>query len=219
MPIELFKKISDYVKKQMSGETTGHDWYHIERVLKIARKLQNIEGGDLEIIEIATVLHDLSDYKNYEYNEEKAKLVLRGMMGVLELPVDLQEKIEKIVEEIQYRGVDTKSPSSLEAKIIQDADWLDAIGAIGIARTFATGGSIQRVLYDPKRKPRRKITADDYLHKKREGTSFNYFYEKILVLPEMMNTATAKRWAESRINFVEKYIEQFLLEWEEEDLK
>jgi len=218
MPTELFEKVSDYVKKQMSDEPTGHDWHHVERVLKIARKLQIAEGGDLELIELAALLHDLSDYKNYEYDEEKARLVLRGMMGVLEISTDLQEKIELIVEEIQYRGVDTKKPASLEAKIIQDADWLDAMGAIGVARTFATGGRIRRVIYDPRRKPRHRITSDDYLHKKREGTSLNYFYEKTLQLPDMMNTATAKKWAKSRVEFIENYIKQFLLEWEANDL-
>jgi len=218
MPSELFNKAVDYVKKQMSAEFTGHDWHHVERVLKIARKLQAVEGGDLELIEIGTILHDLGDYKDYEYDEEKARLVLRGMMGVLEVPVDLQEKIEKIVQEIQYRGVDTKTPTSLEAKIIQDADWLDSMGAIGIARTFATGGRIKRALHDPRRKPRNRLKADDYLHRKQEGTSLNYFYEKTLKLPEMMNTETAKRWSIPRVEFAKKYIEQFLTEWEEQDL-
>jgi uncharacterized protein len=217
MASELFNKAADYVKKQMSAEPTGHDWFHVERVLKTARKLQAIEGGDLELIELGAVLHDLGDYKNYEYDEEKARLVLRGMMGVLEMPVDLQEKIEKIVEEIQYRGIDTKAPTSLEAKIIQDADWLDAVGAISIARTFATGGRIKRVLHDPRRKPRNRLKADDYLHRKQEGTSFNYFYEKALKLPEIINTKTAQRWAVSRIEFLKKYIEQFLAEWEGKD--
>lgn len=218
MPTELFNRAADYVKKQMSLEFTGHDWYHVERVLKIARKLQAVEGGDLSLIEIGTVLHDLGDYKNYEFDEEKARLVLRGMMGILEVPVELQEKIEAIVDQIQYRGVDTKSPTFLEAKIIQDADWLDAVGAIGIARTFATGGRIKRILYDPRRKPRNRLKANDYLHHKQEGTSLNYFYEKALKLPEMMNTETAKRWATSRIDFLKKYIEQFLIEWDEKDL-
>jgi len=219
MSVEFFNKVVDYVKKQMINEPTGHDWYHVERVLKIARKLQALEGGDLDLIELAAILHDLSDYKNYDYDEEKARLVLRGMMGVLEISNDVQEKIEKIVQEIQYRGVDTKKPETLEGRIIQDADWLDAMGAIGIARTFATGGRIQRVLYDPKRKPRRRITADDYLHKKREGTSLNYFYEKVFELPKMMNTNTAKIWAKSRVDFIENFIKQFLIEWEGEDLK
>lgn len=218
MSSELFNKAVDYVKKQMSVEFTGHDWYHAERVLKIARKLQVVEGGDLELIELGAVLHDLSDYKNYGHDEEKARLVLRGMMGILEVPVDLQEKVEKIVKESQFRGVDTKTPTFLEAKIIQDADWLDAMGAIGVARTFATGGRISRVLHDPNRKPRNRLKENDYLHRKQEGTSFNYFYEKVFKLPAMMNTETAKRWAVPRIEFLKKYIEQFLIEWEEKDL-
>ncbi len=218
MPSELFKKAVEYAKKQMTAEYTGHDWHHVERVLNIARKLQAVEGGDLELIEFGTVMHDLGDYKNYEYDEEKAHLVLRGMMGVLEVPTELQEKVGMIVKQIQYRGVDTKTPTFLEAKIIQDADWLDAIGAIGVARTFATGGRIKRIMHDPRRKPRNRLKADDYLHHKQEGTSFNYFYEKAFKLTDMMNTKTAKIWAGPRIEFLKKYMEQFLIEWDGKDI-
>ncbi len=214
MSSDLLKKATSYVKVQFGNEPTGHDWYHIERVLRMARKLQAVEGGNLELIEILAVLHDLGDYKNYDFDEKKAQLVLKGMMDIIEVPTQLQSAIIDIVTEIQYRGRDTKKPTSLEAKIIQDADWLDSVGAIGIARIFSTGGRIRRMIHDPKRKPRMNLSSDDYILKKREGTSFNYFYEKTLNLPKILNTDTAKNIAKERIKFLKIYMNQFLEEWE-----
>jgi len=210
---ELIKKTAEYVKKKLTNDPTGHDWYHIERVLRMAKRLQAEEGGDLKLIELAVLLHDLGDYKQYEFDELKGIMVLRGMMDILEIETDLQEKIIKIVDEAQYKGDATVVPQTLEGKIIQDADWLDAMGAVGIARTFSTGGRIKRVIYDPKRKPRKKLSKEDYQRRKTDGTSINYFYEKVLKLPKMMNTKTARDIAEKRAKFIENYIEEFLIEW------
>jgi uncharacterized protein len=215
----LIEKTAEYVKLKLYNEPTGHDWYHVERVWKIAKFLQATEGGNSEIIELSALLHDLGDYQQREFNEIKGSLILRGMMDILGIAPDMQEIIIKVVEESQYQASETKTPTTLEGKIIQDADWLDAIGAIGLSRTFATGGRIKRIIHDPKRKPRRKISKEDYQTKKREGTSINQIYEKIFRLPNMMNTATAKKIAESRIDFVEKFTEQFFLEWKGLDLK
>jgi len=211
---ELIKQTAEYVKRKLANDPTGHDWYHVERVWETAKKLQTEEGGDLLLIELAALLHDLGDYKQYEFDELKGMMVLRGMMDILEIEHDLQEKIIEIVDEAQYKGDATIVPSSLEGKIIQDADWLDALGAIGIARVFSTGGRIRRMIYDPKRKPRKKLSKQDYQRRKTEGTSLNYFYEKALKLPKMMHTETAKKMAEARANFIENYIEEFLGEWE-----
>lgn len=216
MPSELIKKTAEYVKRKLLNEPTGHDWHHVTRVWKMAKRLQAEEGGDLGIVELAALLHDLGDYKQYEFDELKGIMVLRGMMDILEIESEIQEKILKIVDESQYKGDDTKVPSSLEGKIIQDADWLDAMGAIGIARTFSTGGRIRRMIYDPQRKPRKKLSKADYQHRKTEGTSINYFYEKALKLPAMMNTKTARAMAEKRVKFMEGYIEEFLGEWQGE---
>ncbi|MDO8499904.1 MAG: HD domain-containing protein [bacterium] len=209
----LVKKTADYVQKKLCNDPTGHDWHHVERVWKIAKQLQKEEGGDLEIIELAALLHDLGDYKQHQFDEVKGLLVLRGMMDVLEIEEACQEKIMKIVEEAQYAGDSTVPPSTLEGKIVRDANWLDVLGAVGIARVFAIGGSIGRAIYDPERKPRKKLTRLDYQRKKKEGTSLNYFYEKVLKLPDMMYTKTAKKLAAGRAQFVEKFIEQFLAEW------
>lgn len=216
MPSELIKRAADYVKLQLSGEATGHDWHHVVRVWKTSRRLQSEEGGDLELIELAALMHDLGDNHLYEFDDKKGSLVLHGMMDVLEIEEDLQEKIIKIADELRYHGDTTKPASTLEGRIIQDADWLDVLGALGVARVFATGGRIKRVLHDPNIHPRSRFTARDYQLKKAEGTSVNYFYEKVLKLPKMMNTETAKRIAAKRAKYLESFIEEFLAEWKGE---
>ncbi|OGH93721.1 MAG: hypothetical protein A2538_02450 [Candidatus Magasanikbacteria bacterium RIFOXYD2_FULL_41_14] len=217
MSFESVKKVSAYVQRQLINEPTGHDWYHVKRVWVTAKRIQAIEGGDLELIELAALLHDLGDYKQLDFDEEKGILVLRGMMDVLEIPDDIQKKIVKIVEQSMFVGDDTISPSTLEGKIIQDADWMENLGAIGVARTFATGGRIKRVIHDPERKVRKRLPRSVYLHKKVDGTSFNFFYEKILKLPKLMNTETGRKIAEERVKFTKIFMDKFLSEWEGED--
>lgn len=214
MSSELVQKTADYVKLKLYNEPTGHDWYHVERVWRTARGLQAEEGGDLELLELAALLHDLGDYKHYDLDQSKGFLVLRAMMDILGIEEEREEKIITIVDEAQYNGTETQVPQTIEGKILQDADWLDAIGAIGIARTFATGGQIKRVIHDPRRNLRQRLSKEAYRHRKIEGTSFNYFYEKILKLPEMMNTKTGKALATERAKFVEQYMQEFLAEWE-----
>lgn len=214
MPSALVKKTAAYVKMKLMGEHTGHDWYHVERVWKTAKRLQAEEGGDLELVELAALLHDLGDDKSFEYNEIKGLFVLHGMMDVLDFEEELKEKVVEVIRETQYAGDETKPPKMIEAKIVQDADWLDALGAIGIARTFATGGRIKRQLYDPEKKPRERLTRKEYLYRKQEGTSFNYFYEKAMKLPAMMSTKTAKEIASHRVKCVENFLREFLAEWD-----
>ena len=216
--IDLIKKTAEYVKIKTSGEHTGHDWYHIERVLKMARHLQKKSGGDLELIELAVLLHDLGDMSNFEFENNRGTLIVDGMMDVLEIPDDMQARIIAVVTEARYAANETKKPQSIEGKVLQDADWLDSVGALGVARTFATGGHIKRMLHDPMRKPRRKLKVEDYLYRKQAGTSYNYFFEKILHLPAMMNTEEGKRIAHQRIKFVQAYLEEFIKEWDGKDV-
>lgn len=211
---ELIKKTIEFVKIKLKDEHTGHDWYHTERVWKMAIKLQEKEGGDRQLVELAALLHDLGDYKKYEFNQIKGNFVLLGMMDILGIEDDYKEKISQIVEDAQFVGDETTSPSTIEAKIIQDADWLDALGALGIARTFATGGKIGRLLHDPNRKPRKKLSKEDYQTKKKAGTSINYFYEKVLKLPKMMNTETGREIAQKRTECVNDFLDKFYKEWE-----
>jgi len=211
---DLIKKTAEFVRLKLQDEHSGHDWFHAERVWKLAKQLQEEEGGDREIIELSALLHDLGDYKKYEFNEIKGTFVLRGMMDVLGIEEDAKEQILQVIEEAQFVGDDTKTPSTIEAKIVQDADYLDALGAIGIARTFATGGKIGRMLHDPNRKPRIRLNKKDYQTKKTAGTSINYFYEKVLKLPKMMNTKTGKELAKERVECVKDFLDKFFKEWE-----
>lgn len=212
----LVQKTALYVKAKLHNEFSGSDWYHIERVWKMAKKIQKEEGGDLNLVELATLLHDLGDYKNYQFNEVKGSLVLHGMMDVLDIDEKDQEKLIKIIDEAQYNGNETKVPTTIEGKILQDADWLEALGAIGIARIFSVGGHIKRVIYDPKRKPRKTLSKKDYQLRKQEGTSLNYFYEKSFKLVKMMNTKTGREIAKKREQFLKNFIEEFLAECEGE---
>lgn len=213
---EMIKRAAAYVKKKTEDEHSGHDWYHIERVRDMAARLQKKEGGDLQMIELAALLHDLGDFRQQGFSEIKGSFVLRGMMDVLDIEEDLKEKLMKLIDESQFYGEETKKPKTIEGKILQDADWLDALGAVGIARVFATGGSNRRMMHDPEIKPRARPTKAEYLYRKSDGTSYNYFFEKILKIPKMINTETAKKIAERRIKFTEEFLDQFKKEWEGE---
>jgi uncharacterized protein len=210
----LVQKVLEYVAHTLTTDGSGQDWYHTERVLRTAQQLQSLEGGNRELIELAALLHDVGDYKHYDYNEEKGRLVLKATMDILEIDQETQAALVRIIDEAEYTGPENRVPASLEGKIVQDADSLDILGALGIARVFANGGRIKRPIHDPKRNVRKNLTSDDLKFKKKEGTSFNYFYEKILHLPQMMNTATAREIAASRAQFIENFLEEFKAEWE-----
>lgn len=215
IPQSLVQKTTEYVKQKLINEYTGHDWYHVERVWKMAKKIQKEEGGDLELIELACLLHEFENFRQqYQLSEMKGPFILLGMMDVLEIEKDVQDKIIKIINESQFNGNETKIPTTTEGKILQDADWLETIGALGVARIFATGGYIPRMLHDPKRKPRVKMNKKDYQFRKKEGTSFNYLYEKALKLPKLMNTKIGKAIALQRERFLKDYVDEFLAEWE-----
>ena len=213
---ELIKRVAVYVKSQLWKENTGHDWHHVKRVLRMARILHKEEGGNLMLVELAALLHDLGDYKKHDYSEAKGNLILDAMMDILEIDRKIQETIMELVIESQYHGDETRVPSAAEGKILQDADWLDTVGAIGIARAFATGGHSGRVIHDPTIKPRTKLSKLDHQRKVQDSTSLNYFFEKSLKLPAMMNTKTGKIIAMQRIEFLKLFIKQFLAEWEGE---
>ncbi len=216
MAASLVQKTAEYVGKILSTNGSGQDWYHTERVLATARQLQALEGGNMQLIELSALLHDVGDYKHFEYNETKGKLVLKATMDILEIDQEMQQQIARIIDEAEYAGEETKIPTCVEGKILQDADWLDSIGALGIARIFANGCSVQRPIHDPKRKVRTRLTRNDLKLKKKEGTSVNYFYEKALKLPGMMNTEAARKIAEGRARFIEVFLEEFIAEWKGE---
>ncbi len=202
---ELYRQ----VKKFCEHDTTGHDWWHVQRVTQLALHIANAEGANLAWVEPAALVHDTDDWKLSGANGYPNATRMLLAVGYNNHQVD---RILEIVEQVSYKGagVDT-APGSLEAMVVQDADRLDAIGAIGIARAFAFGGSKQRPLYLPNVEPQFHSTFEEY--KTAKGHTINHFYEKLLLLKDRMNTATAKALAEERHRFMETFLEQFYREW------
>ncbi|CAI8802941.1 phosphohydrolase [Bacillus pseudomycoides] len=207
---EKIQKTVAFVRNILETDASGHDWYHIERVHKLAISLSEKEGGDRFVIEMAALLHDVADEKLNESEEAGMKKVSDWLEG-LNVTEEENEHILHIIMNMSYKGGHGGKVSTLEGKIVQDADRLDALGAIGIARTFAYGGAKGRLLYDPNIPPREEMTKEEY--RKNDDPSLNHFYEKLLKLKDLMNTDAAKREAEIRHRYMEEFIEQFMKEW------
>lgn len=216
IPMEnIVLKIENFVKSQHTDIETGHDWYHIDRVRKNALYIQSKEGGDKLIVELAALLHDISDYK-FNGGDEKLggdisyeTIVNHGGTS------ELAESVKTIVNSVSYKGANVKdTSSSLEAKIVQDADRLDAIGAIGIARTFAYGGKAGNPIYDPEIPVQLHDTFEAY--KTAKSTTINHFYEKLLLLADKVHTDTAKQIAADRTEYMKQFLSHFYSEWNNE---
>ena len=202
-----------YVKALFANEFSGHDYFHTLRVYRTAIRLAAEEGADLTVTALAALLHDADDRKlSPETYETKANAVgfLRGQ-GVDEATID---RIVTILGEVSFRGTDSVVLSTIEGKCVQDADRLDALGAVGIARTFAYGGAHHRAIHDPDVPPETNMDAARYYAN--EATSVNHFYEKLLKLKDMMNTASGRRLAKERDRYMREYLEEFFAEWEGE---
>lgn len=200
----------DYIKQHFEGEGSGHDWWHIHRVRKLALTISAKEGGNKFIIEMAALLHDLDDWKLVAENDESKT---EAWLHKIKLNETNSTKIIKIIEQVSFKGagVETKA-ISIEAQIVQDADRLDAIGAIGIARTFAYGGNKNRLIYHPEIEPEMHESFDTY--KKTTAPTINHFYEKLLLLKDRINTETAKNMAALRHKYMEDFLSQFYEEWD-----
>jgi uncharacterized protein len=209
----------DYVKKRLQSEKTGHDWYHVYRVWHLAKYLQKQEGGDLELIELAALLHSATE-ENFIKTEDEGfrALAMQGMLDVLEISGEKKDQIIQMANESRFRGADTLKPSSIESAILQDSNWLDGLGAVGIARVFTAGGYLGRPIHDPKQLPIDRASNEQFQRRKREGTSYNYFFEKSFKVAEMLNTETARKIAEKRIKFMKGYLAEFMNNWNGVDL-
>lgn len=195
--VDLIKQTKVYIHNQFSSDTTGHDFYHIQRVVDLAKQIAQEEKADLFLVELAAWLHDVGDYKLHEGKDRSAELIQK-YLSESNLDENLTNKIVQIVSEVSFsKG---KTPSSQEARIVQDADRLDAIGAIGIARAFTYGGSQQRQIWDPENS---------------SETTIQHFHDKLLKLRERMSTQTAKKIAQQRHQFLEEFLENFHKEWGE----
>ncbi|MEM2131300.1 MAG: HD domain-containing protein [Candidatus Woesearchaeota archaeon] len=230
---EIIKKALNFIKKEYENEATGHDYWHTYRVWKLSKFIakneknkkkilkKNIEKNkernkeknkekklDLFLLEISAILHDLDDWKFSNSNNcyEKTEKFLKNL-GLEKTEI---KKIIDIINEISFKG-SFRKPKKIEAQIVQDADRLDAIGAIGIARTFAYGGYKKRAIYDPNIKPEKIKDFEHYKNKK--STTINHFYEKLLLIKNKLNTKTAKEIAKKRHNFLLKFLKEFYDEW------
>lgn len=210
--MELIRKTINLVKEKLEGTESGHDWFHIERVWKLSLKIQEKEGGDKLIIELAALLHDIADPKFHNGDETLASKIVRNFLTEQNLDPSVVEKVIFIIENMSFKNRnDAPENLPLELKIVQDADRLDAIGAIGIARTFNFGGYKNNLMYHPDIKPKLNQTKEEY--KKSNGTTINHFYEKLLLLKDLLNTDTAKNIADHRHQFMLQFLEEFYNEW------
>ena len=209
----ILDKTKEYVSAKLQGEGTGHDFWHILRVCKTSVYIAQKEGADLFIVELTALLHDIADWKFNEGNCDMGVKLSGQWLESLEVDADIISKVTKIIGTMSFKGGTTNAEQeTIEGKIVQDADRLDALGAIGIGRAFAYGGYKQRELHNPNIKPQKYNNFEQY--KKSTGTTTNHFYEKLLLLKDLMNTETGKSMAKERHKFMENYLEHFFREWD-----
>ncbi len=210
----VIQKTIDFVKKVLSNAEGGHDWWHIYRVWNLSKYIAKTENVnvDMFIIELGALLHDIGDSKFYDGNEEIGPRKAREFLTSLNIDEEVIVHVEKIIANISFRGGKyTQKFKSSEIDIVQDADRLDAMGAIGIARAFNYGGYKGREIYNPEIKPDLNMTKEEY--KNSNSSTLNHFYEKLLLLKDRMNTKTGKSMAEYRHKFMEQFLDEFYEEW------
>lgn len=202
-----------FVKKQLQHAEGGHDWFHIERVYKNALLIAQSEECNLTVVKLAALLHDIADSKFHNGDENIGPKTARNFLEQENVDETTIAHVVAIIENISFKGGNvTKTFYSKELDIVQDADRLDAIGAIGIARTFNYGGFKNRPLYDPAIQPQMNMNKEEY--KNSSAPTLNHFYEKLLLLKDKMNTETGKKIALARHQFMERFLAQFYSEWE-----
>ncbi|NDI36328.1 HD domain-containing protein [Chengkuizengella sediminis] len=202
---------SQYAKDMMGNDASGHDWWHIYRVTELAKRIAKEEGADIFICTLAALLHDIADGKLNESEELGLKKV-KDWLHIQSVDDDDISHVMEIISTMSFKGGGQPPMTTLEGKVVQDADRLDAIGAIGIARTFAYSGAKGSIMHDPDLKPRTNMNQTDY--RKTQATPINHLYEKLFKLKGLMNTKTARNIAEERHQFMEEYVERFYLEWD-----
>ena len=209
----VIEKTADYVKNTLKDAEGGHDWWHIYRVWSLAKHIGNEEKANLFVVELGALLHDIADSKFHSGDEEIGPKKAKDFLYSLNVDEQVISHVENIVRHISFKGRnELQKFKSLELDVVQDADRLDAIGAIGIARAFNYGGHVGRTLYDPAMKPNLEMSKEEY--KKANSPTLNHFYEKLLLLKDLMNTKTGNQMAEQRHNVMEDYLREFYSEWD-----
>lgn len=213
MALSNIEKTILFVKDALKNAEAGHDWFHVERVWKNAQLiLKEEENADHEVVELAALLHDIADSKFHDGDEEIGPLKAETFLSSISVKQDRLIHVSNIIKYMSFKAsLGSVDFHSKEMEIVQDADRLDAIGAIGIARAFHYGGFKNREIYNPAVKPVLEQTKEEY--KNNKGPTINHFYEKLLLLKDKMNTQTAKKLAEKRHHFMELYLSQFFDEW------
>ena len=213
---EIIRKTESFVQDTLQGSEAGHDWSHIQRVVRNARTIAAGEKADPFVIELAALLHDIADSKFHNGNEELGPERSERFLKGLDLPSELVDHVVNIVRNVSFKNEldPSKEDSfdSIELQVLKDADRLDAMGAIGVARAFHYGGYKNRALYDPSIKPVENQSKEQY--KTSKAPTINHFYEKLLLLKDKMNTQTGRKMAEERHAFMESFLDHFYREWE-----
>lgn len=211
--MDIIQNTIKFVQQELANAEGGHDWFHIERVYKNAMLIAQKEPCNLQTIQLAALLHDIADSKFHNGDETIGPAKARAFLTQQNVSTNIIENVVSIIENISFKGGNfTKTYTSIELDIVQDADRLDAIGAIGIARTFNYGGFKNRAIYNPAIAPNLAMTKEEY--KNNDAPTINHFYEKLLLLKDKMNTTTAKQIAQKRHQFMQIYLTQFYNEWE-----
>lgn len=210
---EIIETTVSYVKEELKNAEGGHDWWHIQRVWKNSKKIAETEEGDPLVIELGALLHDIADYKFNNGDEEIGPKKARRFLKSIALDDHTIEAVEYIIRHISFKGGNfNNGQSSPELKVVQDADRLDALGAIGIARTFNYGGFKNRALYDPAIPPNMNMSKEEYKNSK--APTLNHFYEKLFRLKDLMNTKTGRAMAEERHRYMVDFVDRFKAEFE-----
>lgn len=203
--------IGQQVQSKLAVECTGHDWYHVMRVHRLAKYIAEAEGANLLVVELAALLHDIADWKFYG-DEDAGPQQARTLLEIAEVNSTVVEEVCFIIKHMTFKGASVRQVAlSLEGQVVQDADRLDALGAIGIARAFAYGGCKGNMIYDPHINPEQHTSFEQY--KAGGVTTINHFYEKLLLLKDRMNTATGKQLSMKRHAYMEEFLNQFYTEW------
>jgi uncharacterized protein len=210
---DIIQSVANKIEEKLKGDSGGHDWWHVYRVWQLAKNIVEIEKADSFVVELAALLHDVADWKYNEGDALAGGIIAQTMLAEYSLTDQITNHVIDIIDSLSFKGAGVDTPmKTIEGKIVQDADRLDAIGAIGIARAFAYGGMKGRAIYDPDIEP---FLYDSFESYKRSGSpTINHFFEKLLLLKDRMNTQTAKEIALKRHKFMEQYLLQFFREWD-----
>jgi uncharacterized protein len=214
-PAELIRLTQNYVKQTLEKDSSGHDWWHVYRVWRNALAIAKHESCNVLVVELAALLHDIADWKFHGGDSDKGPSVARDWLQSQQVDAATIEAVCEVIAKCSYKGAKVAADKlSIEGQIVQDADRLDALGAIGIARTFAYGGYKQRPMYDPTVPP---VLHDSFeAYKTKQSHTINHFYEKLLLLKARMNTQTGKALAERRHRYMENFLQEFMMEWDGE---